>query len=99
MTNRVEKYREARRYRRRYASLFFLFFFLLVSGILISDYSLNYLMNNETGLGIMSFENKDTYVAVSVLNYRMQINISYIRSDLEKAAEFIREILGTGQGL
>ena len=83
--NRLEKYKEIRKTRRRYVSLFLVFFSLLVLGACITDYALNGLMKDQKGINLVSLASSDTYAEISILNHKYYLNTTYISRDLERA--------------
>lgn len=91
--NRLEKFREIRRFRRKYISSFFLFFVLLVAGICIVDYSGNYLMQDERRITIASVKNNRTNLEINLLNYKFYLNITYINRDIERIREAINRVI------
>lgn len=86
--NRVEKFREIRKYRRKMFSSFFLFFLLLATGICIVDYTVNSLIKDENCINIVSIQNRELYLEIALMNKKLQLDIRHIREDIEKIKDF-----------
>lgn len=86
--NRLEKFREARRYRRKIFSSFFLFFLLLFTGICIVDYTVNSLINGESRINIVSVESKESRVEITLMNKKLRLDTKYIKKDMKKIRDF-----------
>jgi hypothetical protein len=88
---RLEKFREARRFKIKYMYTFLLIFILLVSGICIVDYSVNNLLKNSKNIGIISAKTDETELEISILNYKLRLNTKYINRDINKLKSFIKK--------
>lgn len=91
--NRLEKFRGIRNYRRKLFSSFFLFFFLLISGICITDSSVNGLMKNENSVRIIYVNSKDSSIEINFMSRKVLINTTYISSDLSRFKNMIDNLL------
>lgn len=81
---RLEKFREARQSKRKYVFAFFLFFFLILPGLYIADYSTNTLMKNQNHAGIVSFKKlSDTYFELDILDKKIHINTIFVSRDFQ----------------
>ncbi|MGI6777466.1 MAG: hypothetical protein ACOX7R_05440 [Acetivibrionales bacterium] len=89
--NRVEKFRNIRREKRKYMFILLLCILLLTSGLCAADYSVNSLMKNDNGIRLITFEYNGSYAKLSLLNSSIYINTSYISRDLGRIMEAARE--------
>ena len=87
--SRVERFREARKYRRKIFSSIFLFFLLLITGICIVDYTTNSLLKNENCINIFSIQSGDSYIEIAFMNNRFRLDTTYIEKDRKKIREFL----------
>lgn len=86
--NRLEKFRESRRYRRKIFSSFFLFFSLLLTGICLVDYSVNSLMNGESRINIVLVQSEESKVEITLMNKKFRLDTKYIKKDMKKIRDF-----------
>lgn len=91
--NRLEKYKQLRNLRQRYLISVLLFLFLLVTGICITDSSINGLMAGGRSPGIFSINNYGSSLEVVFMNKKIYINMQYIRRDLENLRKEADRIL------
>lgn len=92
--SRVEKFRQIRKLRKKcfFTVLFSLVLMLL--GITAVDYSLSGLMEKDKGVALVSFEPyNDDYYKIEVLGKCVYINTGYLRSDIERYKEYIKEYI------
>lgn len=83
--SRVEKFKEIRSLRKKYASIFVLFTLLMVVGVCVADYSVNNLMQNRKQIEILSLKSlKDSFIEINFMNQKWYINTSYISRDYKK---------------
>lgn len=88
--SRVEKYRHIRRIRRKCMFVLFVSFFIMVSGIIIVDQSVNSLMNKEEGLAMVSVKSyREDYYYVKVFDKDFFLNAKYIKNDINKFKEWL----------
>jgi hypothetical protein len=95
--SRLERYREIRRTRRKFVSLILLFFFLLVSGTCITDYSINNLMRDKKSIGFLAVERFDTCIEISFMNQKIYLNTVYLERDMKKLKSLAAGIFGKKQ--
>jgi hypothetical protein len=89
---RVEIYREARRHKKKYCLSLFLIFCILILGIIGVDYSTNRLMKDEKSISILSVRNiQDSYIEICIMNRSIYINTVFIRRDIQRLEEVLRE--------
>ncbi|HHW30212.1 MAG TPA: hypothetical protein GXX20_00835 [Clostridiaceae bacterium] len=90
--NRLERFRTARRFKRRYTSLFLLFFFIITFGLCIVDYSTNWLLKNQKSIQLIGFYMEGAFLEVKILDESLKIDVSVILNDLERLKQrFARE--------
>lgn len=91
---RVERFKEIRIKQRRIVISLFLFFFMIISGICISDYSVNSLMKNENRIGLVTLEKKDASLyLLNILNIEIYINTRYVEEDFKKVKSVVAAML------
>jgi predicted small integral membrane protein len=91
--NRLERFRDMRRIRRKYAVSFFLCCLLLFSGICVADVSVNSLMKSENRIDIISFSSTGSFMEISLLNHKFYINISYVKRDYLKLKDMVNNLM------
>lgn len=92
--NRLEKYKKIRAMRKKCIFVCMLSFFIMFSGILVADCSINELMNREKGLAIVSIKSyKDDYYYVKVFNRYIVVNTKYIKKDINRLKNWLSEKL------
>ena len=64
---------------------------LLVSGICIVDYSVNNLLNNNSSIDIISVKASETELEISILNYKLSLNTTYINRVINKLKSLINK--------
>jgi hypothetical protein len=89
LLSRVERFRKIRKFKRKLVFTFVLSFFLLLTGTAVADYSINNLMKNEKGLGIVSFTHRDDYLEINIMGYTVHINTTHIRKDYKNIKYFL----------
>ena len=94
LVNRLEKYRLRRSLRQKYLSAAFVFFFLMIAGLLSADYSTNALISGNQGIKIFSLENKQTYLEIDLMNQKFYINIQYINRDVGRLKQELSKFFG-----
>lgn len=82
--NRVERFRQLRKSRRKYILVVILFIMLVISGICIVDYSINSLMYDNNQIEVLSFRNSDNCFEISILKNKFYVNTTYMKRDYEK---------------
>lgn len=82
--SRLEKYRAARRFKRRYTSLFFLFFFIIIFGLCVVDYSTNWLVKNQRSIQLVDLNMEDDIIEIKILDESIKIDVSVIINDLDR---------------
>jgi len=87
--SRLERFREARKYRRKIFSSIFLFFLVLITGICIVDYTTNSLLKNENCISIFYIQSGDSYVEITFMNNKFRLDTTYIERDRQKIREFL----------
>lgn len=81
---RLEKFREARRSRRRYLCAFLLFFLLVMLGVCIADFSINNMMKNQSGIELVHFQKiNESFLEISLLDKKFYIDTSYVNRDFQ----------------
>lgn len=91
--SRVQIFREYRKNRRIFAGLLLFFVLLLITGLIVADFSINSLKSSDAGISLLCFIPEDGYLEVSILNRKIFFNTSRLQSDLEKIKQFLRSIL------
>ena len=91
---RAERFKSIRIYRRKFISSFFLFFLLMIAGICIADYSINFLIKNSKEVEIISLKNSGTYLEISLMNRKFLLDMTYINRDYQSAIKLLRDIAG-----
>lgn len=81
--SRLERFREIRNNRRKIFFLFLLSFLLLGTGICIVDYTTNFLMRNEKGIKIISFNKKETGIEIKLMNRLLWFDTSKLKNDFD----------------
>lgn len=67
-------------------------FFIMFSGILAADKSINELMYRKKGLDIVSIEPyKDDYYCIKVFNKHILINTKHIKNDIHSLKEWFSD--------
>ncbi len=89
--NRVDKFKRARSIRKRYMLSVALFFLVMVTGVIITDYSLNSLLKDEKGLNIIQVKSVDNILEVWFMNNRFYINTKYIARDYRNFKNYISD--------
>lgn len=96
--SRFEKFRQIRKMRMKCFFTVLFTFVLMLSGIIAVDYSLDGLMERDKGFALASFEPyNDNYYKVEVMGKCVYINTGYIKSDIERFKEYIRDLLSDKQ--
>ena len=88
--NRVQKFREIRRFRMKliFAILFTLS--ILLVGIGVVDYSISSLMSSEKSFGIFSVDHyKKEYCKISFFDKDLYINTKYLERDYNRLADWL----------
>jgi hypothetical protein len=93
--NRVEKFKEARKFRIKCISIFVFSFLMAITGVCISDYSVNALMKNQKTIQLVEVKSIDkTKVHVSILNLGVDMDTSHFMKDFKGIREKFRGIFG-----
>lgn len=92
--NRLEKFKEIRRYRRKIAASFFLSASLLLTGTFITDRSVNSLVRDVEGIEIISIINSGSYIELSFMNQKLYFNTTYLNRDYSRVRDGIANLLG-----
>ena len=87
--SRLERFREARKYRRKIFSSIFLFFLVLITGLCIVDYTTNSLLKDENRIKIFSVQSGDSYIEIAFMNNKLRLDTTYIEKDRKKIREFL----------
>jgi cell division septal protein FtsQ len=88
--SRVERFKEHRKIKRKYLLAALILLLLLVMGILVSDYSVNYLLKDDKHVNIVGIKSVDEYqYEISFLDYRLYITTKYISRDYEKLRNLV----------
>jgi len=90
--NRVEKFREIRKIKRKVAVSFLLFMLILLIGTGVADYSVNNLMKNEKSVNIISFHDNSEYFEINIMNFRLYFNTTYLDRDYHRFLDFLSKI-------
>jgi len=93
---RVEKFKQLRNLRQKYIISVLIFITLLTVGICTADYSINNLIGMEQGLRIFNVSNTENKVEIVLMNQKIELNLGYINSDLEKLRQFFSNLFGEG---
>jgi ABC-type microcin C transport system permease subunit YejE len=84
MGERVEKFRNIRKQKRKYKFAIAVFLILLFAGLCVVDYSLNYLIKNEHKIEFVTVKSVDTYsYEISFFNRKFYVSTYNIKKDLE----------------
>lgn len=82
--NRVERYREIRKRRRKFSCTILLCFLITAFGIFMVDYSINQSLTNEGELKVVYFNSSDDgLLELNMMNKKVTLNMYYLRRDLE----------------
>ncbi|MCX7842677.1 MAG: hypothetical protein N2489_06345 [Clostridia bacterium] len=94
---RLEKFKQERRNRRIVGLSLLLFFILVISGILVADYSVNTLMRNEKHINIVSFERVgESLIHIKFMDAGIYINTTYIRRDYQRLRDALKGFFRIG---
>lgn len=93
--NRLEKFKQRRCLRKKYLSAAFVFFFILTAGLMSADYATNALMTGHQGIEFISFENRQTYLEIVLMNQKIYINTRYINRDTERLKNELIKLFGS----
>jgi len=92
--SRLEKYRQIRRLKRKYAFSVILFLSLLLSGILAADTSVNRLIKNEKEIGIVSVNPVENdhgpCYEIRIMNRSIVLDLTYLNRDIQR----IKQLFG-----
>ncbi|NLL04443.1 MAG: hypothetical protein GX270_01340 [Clostridiaceae bacterium] len=88
--NRVQKFREIRRFKIKLILVFSVFFLILFTGIAAADYSMSSLLSDEQRIHIFSIHPYgEEYYRISLFDKKMYINTKYISQDYKKMVDWI----------
>jgi len=88
--NRVQKFKELRRFKIKLTLMVFVFILILFTGIGVVDYSMSSLLKGRQSLGIFSVGAYcQDYYKVSVFDKSLYINTKYISQDYTKLLKWI----------
>ncbi|MDQ2087536.1 hypothetical protein RBH29_13975 [Herbivorax sp. ANBcel31] len=88
---RLEKYRTIRVERKRCIFISIICFVIICTGILIVDYSLNGLMNNEDSINLLGIKKiEGGYYHITMFNKNLYFNTDYIQEDLNDFVEWVK---------
>ncbi|MCX8130998.1 MAG: hypothetical protein N3I35_12980 [Clostridia bacterium] len=91
--NRVERFKVERKFRLKCTLLIVLFLILILTGICVSDYSINTLMKNEKKISLITVKQEGSFnMSVSIMNIAIHLDTSYFSKDLKKIKEKLKEI-------
>ena len=95
LLNRLEKFKLRRSLRKKYLSAVFIFFFILTAGLMSADYGTNTLMTGHQGIEFISFENRQSYLEIILLNKKIYIDTRYINRDAERLKNELTRVFGS----
>lgn len=77
--SRLERYRQNRVEKRKYSVVALFFVFIVLSGLCISDYSINAIMNNDYSLSMIKvYKSSDSSIGVNLLDRKLDIDVSFL---------------------
>lgn len=98
MESRLEKYRQIRKIKRMYAISVILFLGLLLSGVLAADTSINRLIKNEKGIGIISVnpveKDQGLRYEIRIMNRSITLDLTYISRDIQRIRQHFGKAVG-----
>jgi hypothetical protein len=94
MDNRVEKFKQIRAERKKVKMVVLLFAVLIVTGICISDLSVNSLMNNDNSIKLISFEKDDSSLTINFLNEKLNLNAGEFGKSFKKIQNTAARMFG-----
>lgn len=81
---RLEEYKYLRKQRKKCIYLLLFFLVLICSGILVSDYCMNSMVNNEEKLNILHTKNEDdSAIEISIMDKVINLHFKGVKNDLE----------------
>ncbi|HPD00655.1 MAG TPA: hypothetical protein PLA01_04810 [Acetivibrio sp.] len=90
--SRLERYRKIRIMRRKCTFVCMLSFFIMFSGILAVDKSINEIMNREKGVNIVSIKPyKNDYYYIKVFNKYFLVNTKPVKDDIDRFKEWLSD--------
>ena len=89
---RVEKFRQKRTLRKKYMIAVVVFITLLTAGFYTADYSVSNLTGMDRGLKIFNIINTNDRVQFVFMNQKIELDLEYVNSDLEKVRQFFAGI-------
>lgn len=96
--NRVQRFKEIRRFRTKLFLTILLIFSILLVGIGVVDYSISSLLNGEKGFGIFSVVHYEKeYCKISFFDKELYINTKYLERDYNRLADWLeskKQMLG-----
>lgn len=96
--NRVQKFREIRRFRMKLTFTILFTLSILLVGIGVVDYSISSLLSGDKGFGIFSVDHyKEEYCKISFFDKDLYINTKYLERDYNRAADWLeskKQLLG-----
>ena len=87
--NRVERFKEVRKLKRKYMLVVLFLILFMISGICIADYSINNLMYDDNHIEVISIHNSGAYLEISILKSKIYINTTSMKKDYEKVKGLI----------
>jgi hypothetical protein len=95
--NRVEEFKILRKHKRKCIFILIFFLTIIITGILVSDFSINGIIKNENKVELLKFENgKDTTIKLNVLNKVFDLHYGGVVNDFD---EIKSKVIGWGRSL
>ena len=90
MMNRVQRFRELRRFRMKLLFTILFIITILLVGIGVVDYSTSSLLSGEKGFGIFFVEHYEKeYCKISFFDKELYINTKYLERDYNRVADWL----------
>lgn len=97
--SRVERFKQARRAKKRYAITFVAFIIFMLGGICAADYSINSLMRNDNRIEVVRVEkSEDSRMTIHYLNREFQMDFRYVKRDWGRLQQWFSHSLGKESG-
>jgi hypothetical protein len=95
--NRVEEFKILRNHKRKCIFILLFFLIIIITGILVSDFCINSIIENEKKIDILKMESgKDTIIRFNVLNKVFDLHYGGVVNDFD---EIKSKVIGWGRNL